>query len=263
MHATPGSGPLYVALGDSITIDEYASGPGRGGASLLHANRDDDFPEWRGRDLRSADPSAGFAMLALDGATRRTLLDVQLPRLAALPAPTAVTVTIGGNDLLGAFGDTAAARGVIAEVVEALDRALDRVAARLAPSGRVAVGTVYDPSDGTGDTARLGLPPWPDGVAVIGELNEALRTTARAHGAAVAEIADRFAGHGLTAGDPTGPSPRPANRDLWFCHLIEPNAWGADGVRAAFWEALQRGSSQEPGSQEPGSPGPGSGSASA
>ena len=240
MRATPGSGPLYVALGDSISIDEYAGGPGRGGASLLHANRDADFPGWRGRDLRSADPGAAFAMLALDGATRGTLLDVQLPRLAALPPPSVVTLTIGGNDLLGAFGDTAAARRVVTAVRSAVDRALDSIAARLAPGGRVVVGTVYDPSDGTGDTARLGLPPWPDGVAVIGELNDALRTTAEAHGAAVAEIAGHFSGHGLLAGDPRDPSPRPANRDLWFCRLIEPNAWGADGVRAAFWEALHR-----------------------
>ena len=41
----------YVALGDSISIDDYSGGPGRGGASLLYANRDDDFPDWRGRDL--------------------------------------------------------------------------------------------------------------------------------------------------------------------------------------------------------------------
>ena len=241
MTAAGSDAPAYVALGDSISIDDYAGGPGRGGASLLHRNRDDDFPQWRGRDLRSADPTAGFAMLALDGGTRRTLLDVQLPRLAALPPPSVVTLTIGGNDLLAAFGDTDAARRVVGEVREALVRALDRIGERLAPSGIVVVGTVYDPSDGTGDTARLGLPPWPEGVALIEELNDALRTTAAAAGAAVAEIAERFSGHGLLAGDPTGPFPRPADRDLWFCSLIEPNAWGADGVRAAFWAALQGG----------------------
>src|SRR5918993_6010833 len=100
----------YVALGDSISIDDYSGGPGRGGASLLYANRDDDFPEWRGRDLLSADPDTQFSLLATDGATTRTLLDVQLPRLAAIPLrPSLVTLTIGGNDLLGAYGDTAAA----------------------------------------------------------------------------------------------------------------------------------------------------------
>jgi hypothetical protein len=98
---------------------------------------------------------------------------------------------------------------------------------------------VYDPSDGTGDGARLGLPPWPDAVGVIGELNAALRHVAAEHGAAVAEIDRHFSGHGLLAGDATRPDPRPSNRDLWLCSVIEPNAWGAGGVRAAFWAALQ------------------------
>jgi lysophospholipase L1-like esterase len=229
----------YAALGDSISIDDYSGGPGRGGASLLYANRDDDFPEWRGRDLRTADADTVFSLLATDGATTRTLTDAQLPRLAALPLPpTLVTVTVGGNDLLGAYGDTAAARGVVHGVQAALDRALPEIAHRLAPSGRMVVGTVYDPSDGTGDAVRLGLPPWPDAVAMIDELNAALRAVAARHGAAVAEIAERFRGHGLLAGDPSRSEARPADRSLWFCNLIEPNAWGADGVRSAFWDAI-------------------------
>ena len=100
------------------------------------------------------------------------------------------------------------------------------------------MGTVYDPSDGTGDAARLGLPPWPDAVAVIGELNAVLRQVATEHGATVAEIAERFRGHGLLAGDPSRLRARPSQRDLWFCSLIEPNAWGGGGVREAFWAAL-------------------------
>ena len=234
--------PTYVALGDSISIDDYSGGPGRGGASLLYANRDDDFPEWRGRDLRSRDPATRFSLLATDGATTRTLLAAQLPRLHALPVrPTVVTLTIGGNDLLAAYGDTRGAREVIARVRAAVDRALPEITAVLAPSGRLLVGTVYDPSDGTADAARLGLPPWPDAVAVIAELNDALREVAARHGATVAEIAAAFRGHGLFAGDPTQRSARPANRELWFCSLIEPNAWGGSGVRAAFWSALHDG----------------------
>ncbi|WP_164699680.1 SGNH/GDSL hydrolase family protein [Modestobacter sp. KNN46-3] len=230
----------YVALGDSISIDDYSGGPGRGGASLLFANRDDDFPEWRGRDLRTADPSTVFSLLATDGATTRTLLDTQLARFAQLRLrPTLVTMSIGGNDLLGAYGDTAAARQVITRVQTALAHALPQIAGRLAPSGRIIVGTVYDPSDGTGDAARLGLPPWAEAVAMIEELNDGLRAVAAQHGAAVAEIADLFHGHGLLAGDPARREPRPAERSLWFCDLIEPNAWGASAVRAAFWTALQ------------------------
>jgi lysophospholipase L1-like esterase len=236
---TSGPGPFYVALGDSISIDDYAGGTGRGGASLLFRNRDDDFPEWRGRDLLTLAPATVFVPLATDGATTRTLLQAQLPRLRALPGrPTLVTLTVGGNDLLSAYGDTVAARAVISSVEAAVDAALGELAGRLAPGGRIVVGTVYDPSDGTGDAARLGLPPWADAVAVIGELNEALRGAAARHGAAVADIAGAFLGHGLGAGDPTQRDPRPPHRDLWFCDLIEPNAWGAGGVRAAFWAAI-------------------------
>ena len=34
---------VYAALGDSLSIDNYAGGPGRGAASLLWRNRDGDF----------------------------------------------------------------------------------------------------------------------------------------------------------------------------------------------------------------------------
>jgi lysophospholipase L1-like esterase len=230
--------PVYVALGDSISIDDYAGGPGRGGASLLFRNRDEDFPAWRGRDVASLHPDARFHCLASDGATTRTVTDVQLPLLASLPAPpTLVTLTVGGNDLLSAYGDNSSARGVITHVQAAVAHTLEIVGAALAPAGRLVVGTVYDPSDGTGDAGRLGLPPWPDAVAVIGELNDALREVARASGAAVAEIDRLFQGHGLLAGDITRPQARPAARNLWLCSVIEPNAWGASGVREAFWDA--------------------------
>ena len=82
---------------------------------------------------------------------------------------------------------------------------------------------------------------WPDAVAALGELNDTLRAVAAAHDAAVAEIAAAFQGHGLLAGNPSRREPRPSARDLWFCHLIEPNAWGADGVRSAFWAAVHDG----------------------
>lgn len=240
-NMTQGGAAAYVALGDSISIDDYSGGRGCGGASLLFRNRDGDFPGWLGRDLVAKDPDCTFHLLATDGATSDTLLDAQLPRLAALGVePTIVTLTIGGNDVLLAYGNTGAAREAGAQVAAAVSRALSVLRSLLAPVGRLVVGTVYDPSDGTGDTRRLGLPSWPDAVAVIAELNDRLRGVAAEHGAAVAEIGEHFRGHGILAGDPTRSDPRPSQRDLWFCHVIEPNAWGAGGVREAFWAALDR-----------------------
>jgi lysophospholipase L1-like esterase len=229
---------LYVALGDSISIDLYAGGRGRGGASLLARNRDDDFPDWRGKDLATGYPGSRLELLALDGGTVETVLEVELPQLVRLRRrPDLVSLTVGGNDLLQAYGDTATARSVVREVGTGVDRVL-RTLRGLAPEATVLLGTVYDPSDGTGDAAALGLPPWPDAVALLGELNEALRSVAAEHGARVADIHGAFLGHGVRAGDPRDPQARPEGRDLWFCSVIEPNAWGASGVRAAFWGAL-------------------------
>jgi lysophospholipase L1-like esterase len=236
----PGSddGFLYVALGDSISIDLYAGGPGRGGPSLLTRNRDDDFPDWRGKDLATLHSGARLELLALDGGTVPTVLEVELPQVVRLGRrPDLVSLTVGGNDLLQAYGDTAAARSVARQVRAGVHQAL--VTLRdLAPQATVLVGTVYDPSDGTGNAAALGLPPWPDAVAVLGELNQALRDVADVHGARVADIHGAFLGHGVRAGDPRGASAQPDQRDLWFCSVIEPNAWGAGGVRAVFWETL-------------------------
>ena len=231
---------MYVALGDSISIDLYAGGPGRGGASLLARNRDDDFPRWRGHDLATTRPELGFGLLASDGGTTSSLLDVQLPRLESSAAvPRVVTLTVGGNDVLAAYGDTRSALEVVAVVGRRVASALERLRALVPAGDPVVVGTVYDPSDGTGEAWRVGLPPWPDVVEVLAELNATLRAVAGEHGAVVADIHGRFLGHGLDAGNPGQRDPRPADRRLWYCQIIEPNAWGADAVRDAFWSALQ------------------------
>ena len=230
---------MYVALGDSISIDAYAGGAGRGGASLLARNRDDDFPEWRGRDLETLDRGLRWAVLATDGGNTGTVLEHQLPQLERLAAaPSVVTLTVGGNDVLSCYGDTRGANEVVSTVRRRVGEALRRLTDIMRPNGRVVLGSVYDPSDGTGDATSVGLPAWPDVVEVLAHLNDALRGVAEAHGAQVADIHGVFLGHGLSSGNPAQPNPRPANRQLWYCNVIEPNAWGANGVRAAFWQAL-------------------------
>jgi hypothetical protein len=226
---------LYTAIGDSMSIDVYAGGPGRGATSLLHRNRDADFPDWAGRDLGTR----GYELLDLtyDGATTAGVLDQQLPRLDR--RPDLVTITIGGNDLMGAYGDTAAAEAVIALVAERVERILSHIAG---PGGRprTVVTTVYDPSDGTGAVPGGGLPPWPDGPRLVVALNEVLTGLAGRHGAQVADVHAHFRGHGAQVGDPGQPDPRPANRELWYCGVIEPNAWGAHEIRRAWWQAIER-----------------------
>lgn len=230
----------YVALGDSMSIDAYAGGPGRGAVSLLYKNRDDDFPEWAGRDLSTRLPGVRLIPLAADGATSAAVRFAQIPRLREMAVrPALATVTFGGNDLLQTFGSDDTARAAHRALWENGHAILGDLRAVLEPGAHLIVGTIYDPTDGTGDLGRLGFVPWPGALDWLARFNETLRALADEHGGLVADIHSRFLGHGIRAGDPTQGDARPANRDLWYCGTIEPNAWGAGGIRAVFYEALE------------------------
>jgi lysophospholipase L1-like esterase len=233
--------PRYIlSIGDSMSIDAYAGGPGRGAASLLYQNRDKDFPEWSGRDLKSRLPGARLIPLAMDGGTSATVRYAQLPRFAEMSVKAAaVTLTMGGNDLMQTFGnEDAAAQAQRAlrengKAIIALTREMSE------PNAPILLGTIYDPSDGSGDTARLNLLPWPGALAWIHRFNDTLRELAAQNDALLVDLHSLFFGHGLATGhSPAQPDPRPANRDLYYCGVIEPNAWGASAIRAAWWDAL-------------------------
>jgi hypothetical protein len=162
----------------------------------------------------------------------------RLRRLGVTPTP--ATVTMGATDLLAAYGDTDAARRAIQTVAGNSRRLLGGLWDLMGAKAPIVVATVYDPSDGSGDAGRLGLPSWPEALELLAELNRALRALAEHHQALVAEVHARFLGHGLAAGDPAQPAARPLECGLWSCGLIEPNAWGASKIRASFWETLQR-----------------------
>jgi lysophospholipase L1-like esterase len=117
---------IYLALGDSISIDDYTGVPGGGAASQLARKL--------GLDLVD---------LTRDGNTTQGVL----ADLARAPASAdVVTLTAGGNDLLG--GDSP--RSIL--------RRLDQICERLQPlGGRVLVNTVYDPSDGDNSVGRRAL----------------------------------------------------------------------------------------------------------
>jgi hypothetical protein len=84
--------------------------------------------------------------------------DSQLPQLeTSTIAPTLVTLTIGGNDILGAYGDTQHARKMVSVVRWRVGQTLVRLRSVLRRrSDPMIVGTVYDPSDGTSDASRWG-----------------------------------------------------------------------------------------------------------
>ena len=231
----------YVGLGDSISIDEYAGGPGWGAISLFCRNKDDIYPEWKGRDLRSVYPGIDFHYLASDGATCSTVLEEQLP---ALPPgdkdPTIVTLTIGGNDFLLALGPGGDIdRGAIDDFRSNLTEIVETLCEHF-PKSFIILGTIYDPTDGVGD---LSMPEVDvqEAYALFRAFNEAILDIGESYGAHIADIHSHFLGHGSHHGDPTNPHYCPNDPSYWYVQEIEPNGRGAHEVRRLFWEALNAG----------------------
>jgi lysophospholipase L1-like esterase len=219
---------LYIALGDSISIDiypahdaelryagQYSTGK-LGAASLLCRNDDKLWPEFKGRDLQ---PMRCLDLTA-DGATTESL-PRQVEQIKPSDEATLVTITAGGNDLLGFIGST---HNPVPEIAGRLKRAVARVL-ELRPNATVLVGTVYDPSNGTkrlpGYARELKRESeWLD------EYNGFVRTLVKSDKRLrLADIHRRFLGH-----------------PDWFLpeSIIEPSARGASEVRRLWLEAMKR-----------------------
>jgi lysophospholipase L1-like esterase len=243
----------YVALGDSVSIDLYpALDAGEievavalerrtsagavaalGAASLLYKNSEEHWPDDVGNDLSSLYPGVEFQNLASDGATVGEVFGEQLPVLEASDEPTLLTLTIGGNDLLSAYGSRPShtlLERIVRDIAEAYDFLVDQLRARF-PNGTLVIATVYDPSDGTAK-----IPGVFDGkgklpLDILDLLNDHIRTLA--HGTPHVLLADvhaKFLGHGVTAAEP--------DRWYWKRSLIEPNARGASEIRHLWLDVL-------------------------
>ena len=196
----------YLALGDSISIDEYTE-VGSGGAASQ-------FSRLIG--------ASHFQDLTRDGRTTAGVLEAW-PEITL--RPNVVTLTAGGNDFLqGSFQalNSLADWGRVAS--QPLGN-LEEIAVRLADFAcPVIVNTVYDPTDG--DDSRIAS----FGMAVqartaFNALNDGIRDLARRHGFLLADLEKLFHGHGA------------ASRRPWIVMQIEPNLAGATAI-AAEWNRL-------------------------
>ena len=243
----------YIALGDSMSIDLYpaldagetdvsvalerVASAGHvapiGAASLFYRNDETHWPDDVGDDLATRYPGIEHLNVAMDGATLGDVFGEQIPRLEPTEEPTLLTLTVGGNDLLSAYGSHP--RGVILEriandIAEGYDLLVDSIR-RLYGESTLIVATVYDPSDGTGQVPGLyddrGALP----LHVLDGFNNHVRTLARGTpNVKLADVHAHFLGHGVTAPE--------ADRWYWRRSLIEPNARGASEIRHLWLEAL-------------------------
>jgi len=243
----------YIALGDSMSIDLYpaldageidvavalerVSTAGRvaalGAASLLYENSDDHWPDDSGNDLSSMYPGIELVNLATDGATIGEVFGEQLPQLDDSADPLLITLTIGGNDLLSAFGNRPRkdllAR-IAADVAEAYDFLVDLIRGRFS-NATIILTTIYDPSDGLARIPGVfdDVPELP--IHVLDQLNDHIRVLAGGTpNVLLADVHRHFLGHGMSAEE--------ADRWYWRRSLIEPNARGASEIRHVWLDAL-------------------------
>jgi lysophospholipase L1-like esterase len=244
----------YIALGDSVSIDLYpaldageidlavalerVSTAGRvaplGAASLLYQNAEEQWPEETGNDLVSRFPGIEFQNLASDGATVGEVFGEQLPQVEETSDPVLVTLTIGGNDLLSAYGNKprrALLEKIAADVAEAYDFLLDMLRSRFS-NGTIVLTTVYDPSDRTARIPGVYDDRGPLPLRVLDTLNAHIRALGRGTpNVLLADVYERFLGHGVSAPE--------EDRWYWRRSLIEPNVRGASEVRHAWLDTLR------------------------
>lgn len=201
----------YLALGDSMSIDDYTGVPGGGSASQF------------ARLVGAPDPQ----FLAHDGSTTDGVLE-SLRRVTV--APDVTTLTAGGNDLLQALmwsltdpGETMADYSIRAaeHTLANLHRISDRLESL---GGTVILNTIYDPTDGDDSlSAAIGIPP--DCRAGLDRLNRGIRELSGERGFLLSDLHQLFNGHGMVSADP------------WIVHQIEPNLDGATAM-AKNWFTL-------------------------
>jgi lysophospholipase L1-like esterase len=179
-------------------------------------------------------PGVEAVNLASDGATIGEVFGEQLPQLEDSAERLLFTLTIGGNDLLSAFGNRPRKEllaRIAADVAEAYDFLVDLARGRF-PNATIILTTVYDPSDGQARIPGVfdDVPELP--MHVLDQLNDHIRTLARGtQNVLLADVHKHFLGHGMSADE--------SERWYWRRSLVEPNARGASEIRHVWLDALK------------------------
>jgi len=175
----------YLALGDSMSIDYYTGVAGGGAASQFFATLG---PGW-----------------TLDD---RTLDNCRIPDVPFDGRGDAITLTIGGNDLL-LNREKYLAEGLAEFAAAHLD--LLTAIRRGNPDAVFIVGDVYAPA----------MPLSPVETEALAQANDIIHKNCTAVGAQVARIYDAFRGH----------------EEEYLCLVIEPTLQGATAIARLFVDA--------------------------
>jgi lysophospholipase L1-like esterase len=246
---------LLVGLGDSVTAG-FGASDHHSYFELLVTNAPDDFPAVRGVCLATVLPNLQFINLALSGSTSLQHLRSQIPRLPAQSSNVLglVVMTTGGNDIIHNYGKTPPSEGAmygaslgqarpwITNFEQRLHTVVTQIESRFPGGCRIFLANIYDPTDGVGSARRVGLPAWPDAMAVLEAYNGAIAACAARHRSVhVVNIHDLFLGHGLYCSQFWRKHYRKQDPHHWFCDILEdPNDRGYDALRRLFLIEMAR-----------------------
>ena len=173
-----------------------------------------------------------------------------LPLLAPADARTLgfVVITTGGNDLIHNYGRTPPreqamygatwdeAKPWIEEFAQRLETMVTGISSRFPGGCHIFLADIYDPTDGVGDIARVGLPTWPDGLRILGAYNEAIKScTGRHTNVHLVDIHGAFLGHGIHCRQFWARHYDSKDPHYWYyTNLEDPNERGYDAIRRCF-----------------------------
>ena len=240
---------LLVGLGDSVTAG-FGARKGYSYFDRLAANPSDESPDMKGVCLKAVLPGLRATNLALSGSTSLGHIAKQLPRL--VPAGTntlgIVVLTTGGNDLIHNYGRTEPKEGAmfgasweqaqpwITNFSARLELMLDTITNAFPGGCHIFLANIYDPTDGTGDARRVGMPLWPDAMRIHAAYNDVIeRAAGRRSNVHLVDLHQTFLGHGLFCTQFWREHYRRDDPHYWyFTNLEDPNERGYDAIRRLF-----------------------------
>lgn len=250
---------LLVGLGDSVTAG-FGARKGYGYFDRLAVNPPDEFPDMKGISLKSLFPAMRSTNLAISGSTSIEHLARQVPLLPHGDSNTLgiVVLTTGGNDLIHNYGRTDPKEGAmfgasweqaqpwITNFAARLERILNLLTNSFPGGCHIFLANIYDPTDGTGDARRVGLPLWPDAMRIHAAYNAVIeRAATRRPEVHLVDIHTPFLGHGLTCTQFWRTHYRSDDPHYWyFVNLEDPNERGYDAIRRLFLNEMIKASDQ-------------------
>lgn len=246
---------VLIGLGDSVTAG-FGAPPPQSYFNRLVSNPDDEFPEMLGICLKAVFPNLKALNLSISGTISIEHLREQIPKIERFGPETLglVVMTSGGNDLIHSYGRNPPEEGAmfgarldqarpwIENFEKRLGDMFEKVIACFPGGCHIFIADIYDPTDGVGDIEHAGLPPWPDGEAILSEYNAVIRRSAsRFPQVRVIPMHDAFLGHGIHCRRWWTRHYRREDPHYWYYdNLEDPNPRGYDAIRRLFLLEIEK-----------------------